>query len=88
MDGISDEPNHELVDFTKRLWISAGAAVPLLILTMGPMVGLPIREWFGETLSMWIELVLATPVVLVGGRSVLSARLVLDPPPGTSTCGR
>ena len=64
MDGISDEPNHELVDFTKRLWISAGAAVPLLILTMGPMVGLPIREWFGETLSMWIELVLATPVVL------------------------
>ncbi len=64
MDGISDEPNHELVDFTKRLWVSAGAAVPLLILTMGPMVGLPIREWFGETLSMWIELVLATPVVL------------------------
>ncbi len=64
MDGISDEPNHELVEFTKRLWISAGAAVPLLILTMGPMVDLPIREWFGETLSMWIELVLATPVVL------------------------
>ncbi|CAN0570899.1 unnamed protein product, partial [Laminaria digitata] len=48
MDGISDGPNHELVDFTRRLWVSIAAAVPLLILTMGPMVGLPIRNWIGE----------------------------------------
>ncbi len=64
MDGVSDEPNHELIDFTRRLWVSVTAAVPLLVLTMGPMVGLPIRHWLGETLSVWLELVLATPVVL------------------------
>ena len=64
MGGVSDEPNHELIDFSRRLWVSAGAAVPLVILTMGPMVGLPIRQWLGETLSLWIELALATPVVL------------------------
>jgi Cu+-exporting ATPase len=39
------------------------AAVPLLLLTMGPLIGLPLREWIGETLSVWIELILATPVV-------------------------
>lgn len=62
--GVSDEPNHELVDFTRRLWVSALAAVPLLILTMGPMVGVPIRDWIGEGVSIYLEVLLATPVVL------------------------
>ena len=64
MDGIAEGPNHELIDFTRRLWVSAGAAIPLLVLTMGPMIGLPIRGWIGEGLTLWIELLLATPVVL------------------------
>ncbi|MEZ2126445.1 MULTISPECIES: heavy metal translocating P-type ATPase [unclassified Sinorhizobium] len=57
-------PNPELVDFTRRLWISAGLSIPLLLLAMGPMVGLPFRESIGEPLASWIELALATPVVL------------------------
>lgn len=64
MSGVAEGPNHELIDFSRRLWVSAGAAVPLLVLTMGPMAGLAIREWLGETLSQYIELLLATPVVL------------------------
>lgn len=64
MDGISEGPNEELVDFTKRLWVSVLAAIPLLIITMGPMLGLPFREWIGESRSTWLELILATPVVL------------------------
>ncbi|MCO4839321.1 MAG: heavy metal translocating P-type ATPase [Rhodobacteraceae bacterium] len=64
MDGVANGPNHELIDFTKRLWISVGAAIPLLILTMAPMLGLPIREWIGETRALYIEFALATPVVL------------------------
>jgi hypothetical protein len=35
----TDEPSHELVDFTRRMWISAAAAVPLIILTMGGFAG-------------------------------------------------
>src|SRR6056297_3950592 len=31
----SDEPSEELTDFTRRMWASAAAAVPLVILTMG-----------------------------------------------------
>ena len=57
-------PNPELVDFTRRFWVSLVASVPLLIVTMGPMLGLPIREWIGESRLTWIELVLATPVIL------------------------
>ena len=63
MDGIAEGPNPELVDFTRRLWVSAGAAIPLLVLTMGPMLGLPIRQWLGETLALYLEFALATPVV-------------------------
>lgn len=64
MSGLSDEPNHELIDFTRRLWVSVMAAIPLLILTMGPMLGLPVRTWLGETTSLYIEFMLAVPVVL------------------------
>ncbi|MDH3661926.1 MAG: HAD-IC family P-type ATPase, partial [Alphaproteobacteria bacterium] len=58
-------PNPELVDFTRRFWLGAVLTVPLLILTMGPMVGLGLfRDMLGERAALWTELVLATPVVL------------------------
>lgn len=64
MDGVAEGPNHELIDFTNRLWVSAAAAIPLLILTMGPMIGFPIRNWIGETSTLYLEFLLATPVIL------------------------
>jgi P-type Cu+ transporter len=57
-------PNPELVDFTRRFWISALCSVPLLLIAMGPMLGLPVRTWIGEPLAVWLEFALATPVVL------------------------
>ncbi|RWB35669.1 heavy metal translocating P-type ATPase [Mesorhizobium sp.] len=57
-------PNPELVDFTRRFWVSAGLSIPLLLITMGPMLGLPFRDWLGEQPAAWIELALATPVVV------------------------
>ncbi len=58
-------PNPELVDFTRRLWVGATFTVPLLVLTMGTFLGLSgVREIFGERTTLWIELVLGTPVVL------------------------
>lgn len=64
MDGVAEGPNHELIDFTKRLWVSALAAIPLLVVTMGPMLGLPVREWLGETTTLYLEFLLATPVIV------------------------
>ena len=59
----SDEPSHELVDFTRRMWISAAAAVPLVILTMGELVALPVRDWIGHRVATYLEFVLATPII-------------------------
>lgn len=60
-----DGPNPELVDFTRRMWVGAVLTVPLLVLTMGPLVGLGgVRELFGERATLWIEFTLGTPVVL------------------------
>ncbi|MDC9824944.1 heavy metal translocating P-type ATPase [Devosia sp. ZB163] len=61
---LDDGPNPELVDFTRRMWVSAALSVPILVIAMGGMVGLPVREWLGEPLASWLELVLATPVVV------------------------
>jgi Cu+-exporting ATPase len=62
---LSDAPNPELVDFTRRWWVSAALAVPLLILTMGSeMAGwqLAPAAW-----SPWIQLALTSPIVLWAG---------------------
>jgi Cu+-exporting ATPase len=59
-----DGPNPELVDFTRRFRVGAVLTLPLLVFTMGPYLGFPqVREWFGEPMTLWIELALGTPVV-------------------------
>lgn len=63
----AEEPNPELVDFTRRFWIGAALTVPVFLLAMAPHVGLPLRAWIGEGPAVWAELVLATPVVLWAG---------------------
>ncbi len=60
----SDEPGEEVTDFTRRMWISAAAAVPRIVLTMGVLVGLPVRNWTGLQTDSKQEFVLATPVIL------------------------
>ncbi len=59
-----DEPSHELTDFTRRMWISAAAAVPLIVLTMGELVALPVRDWIGHPTAGYVEFALATPIIL------------------------
>ncbi len=65
---LGDEgPNPELVDFKNRFIFGAILTLPLLVLAMGDFVGLPVADWIGKTTSHWVELVLATPVVLWSG---------------------
>jgi Cu+-exporting ATPase len=62
----SDEPNPELVDFTRRFWVSAALATPLLALSMGvPMFDPGLLP---PSASHWVQFALATPVVLWAGR--------------------
>ncbi len=68
-----EEPNPELADFTRRFWIGAVLTVPLLVLAMGPFLGLGgARAALGERDALWIELVLGTPVVLWCGLPFLA----------------
>ncbi|MFD3265613.1 heavy metal translocating P-type ATPase [Phenylobacterium ferrooxidans] len=59
-------PNPELVDFTRRFWVGAALTAPIFILEMGGhLMGLATpwpMAWNG-----WIQLLLATPVVLWAG---------------------
>lgn len=57
-------PNPELIDFTRRFWVSAALSIPLLIVAMAPMVGLSFEGLVGDRTKVWIELALASPVVL------------------------
>ncbi len=64
----AEGPNPELVDFRRRFWAGAALTLPLLVLTMGPFAGLGlIREALGERAAQWLELALATPVILWAG---------------------
>ena len=68
-----DDSNPELVDFARRFRVGAALTVPLLVLAMGPLLGLErVREAFGERGALWIEVVLGTPVVLWCGRPFLA----------------
>ena len=59
-------PNPELIDMTRRLWIGAALALPVFILEMGGhLTGL--THAIGQQTSNWIQLLLATPVVLWAG---------------------
>jgi Cu+-exporting ATPase len=64
--GSDDNP--ELREMTRRFWISLVLTVPLLVLAMSDMFsGSPLHRVLPVTWLPWIELVLATPVVLWGG---------------------
>ncbi len=57
-------PNPELAGMTRRLWIGATLAVPVVVLDMGAHIfNLPIAH----ATSAWIQFAFATPVVLWAG---------------------
>lgn len=64
---IEDGPNLELVDFTRRLWIGTMFGIPLLIIAMGPHIGLPVHKFMALRTSDWLQLALSSPIVLYCG---------------------
>lgn len=62
-----EAPNHELIDMTRRFWIGTALAIPVVILEMGRHLSALDHVLPGSSLSNWIQLLLATPVVLWAG---------------------
>jgi Cu+-exporting ATPase len=65
MPTLDEGPNPELVDMSRRFWVSAALSLPLFVLAMGSeLLG---WHWLPMRTSVWLQLALATPVVLWGG---------------------
>lgn len=66
---LEEESNPELIDFTRRLKVSAGLAIPLLILAMSDLIpGQPVQHALPHWIYSGIQFLLATPVVLWAGQ--------------------
>lgn len=63
-----EEENAELRDMTRRFWISTVLTIPLVVIAMGVYVpGRPLERLLTHDAMGWLELLLATPVVVWGG---------------------
>lgn len=61
---LDDGPNPELVDFSHRFWLT----LPLTLIVFVMAMGSHIHSFISPHIQPWIELVLATPVVLWAGK--------------------
>lgn len=63
---LEDKPDPEYLDMKRRFWVSAVFTLPVFILAMAEM--LPnFHQIITPKISLWIQFLLATPVVLWGG---------------------
>jgi P-type Cu+ transporter len=63
-----EEHNPELADMTRRFWVSLILTIPLFLLAMSEMLpGNPVQSLLSAHVLSWVQLLLATPVVLWGG---------------------
>ena len=61
-------PDPELVDMRRRFWWSALFTLPLFAYAMGDMIpSRPFDQVIEPAFAQWLQLLLATPVVLWGG---------------------
>jgi Cu+-exporting ATPase len=64
----AEGPDPELRDMTRRFWIGTALSVPLILGAMAEMLpGQALRHMVAPRVLAWLQLVLATPVVLWAG---------------------
>ncbi len=61
---VADEPNPELTDMSRRFWVSLILTIPVFAMGMSDVFS---RHLMSMRTIQWIELLMATPVVLWGG---------------------
>ncbi len=66
---LEEAENPELTDMRRRFWVSLVLTAPVFFLAMSDLIpGQPVQHALSPTFIHWIQLLLATPVVLWGGR--------------------
>src|ERR1039457_2752885 len=70
--GTDEAESAELRDMTKRFWIGGALALPVFTLAMTHLIpALAKQPWADSSASRWLQLALATPVVLWAGWPLL-----------------
>jgi Cu+-exporting ATPase len=65
---LEEEVNPELVDMTRRFWVGVVLSAPIFFLAMSEFIpGQPVQRMIAPQLLNWIQLILASPIVLWGG---------------------
>ena len=65
---LDEAEDPEYLAMRLRFWISAALALPVLVLAMADHIpGNPLNDWLTRSVNTWLQLALATPVVLWGG---------------------
>ena len=65
---LDTEKDPELVEMTRRFWVGVVLSLPLFLIGMSDFLpGRPLERFVSMQTLVWIEFVLATPVVLWGG---------------------
>jgi Cu+-exporting ATPase len=68
MATLNEGPNHELIDMTRRFWIATGLGLPVMLFAMAEMMfPSAVDARVDLQTANWIQLALATPVVLWAG---------------------
>jgi len=64
---LEEEANPELVDMTRRFWVSVALSIPVLVIAMAEYLpNNPLPHVAPHAVWSWLEVLLATPVVLWG----------------------
>ena len=64
---VDSGPSPELRDMTRRFWLGVALSIPVVVLGMGRDLVPRLHDAVSASTSAWLQLVLATPVVLWAG---------------------
>ncbi len=65
---LEETENPELTEMRRRFWICAVLTIPVFVIGMSDLIpGAPLQRLAWQTVWTWIQLILATPVILWGG---------------------
>ena len=65
---LDEEDNTELRNMTRRFWVAVALSTPVFVLGMSELIpGQPFQRLIPMSMSAWVQLILASPVVLWAG---------------------
>ncbi len=68
---VNHGEDEQYLDMKRRFWVGVALSVPLLLIAMGPMVGLRLVDLVSNRVAGWLQLALASPVVFWCGWPLL-----------------